>query len=129
MVDIHLISYLALQDTLPANNRIRCALCHKESNIGERGAQRSAVMYIGLGLACIVVCLGLMATTMGLRHNAGYWYIYLSKFLRDRTFPMKYKLQHAVCGNKLLINVSLCSSTGSSYPADPAWPPLPVHAA
>lgn len=72
--------FLPGQDILPANNRIRCALCNKESNIGEQGSKRSAVMYIGLGLACIIVCLGLMATTMGLRHNAGYWYIYLGKF-------------------------------------------------
>jgi len=66
-----------VQDILPTNNRIRCALCNKQSNIGERAGKRSAIMYIALGLTCDIVCLGLMATTMGLRHNAGYWYIYL----------------------------------------------------
>ncbi|XP_003737518.1 type 2 phosphatidylinositol 4,5-bisphosphate 4-phosphatase [Galendromus occidentalis] len=66
-----------IQEILPTNNRIVCALCNRESNIGERGARGTAVMYIGIGLACIIVCVGLMATTMGLRHNAGYWYIYL----------------------------------------------------
>ncbi|XP_022698815.1 type 2 phosphatidylinositol 4,5-bisphosphate 4-phosphatase-like isoform X2 [Varroa jacobsoni] len=64
-----------VQSVLPAK-RLQCPLCRKKSHIGEGSGHRSAACYTGLGLACIVICIAFMATTMGLRHNAGYWYMY-----------------------------------------------------
>lgn len=65
---------VSVLDTAPSSSS-RCRHCGKRSSVGQ--SNKKAIGFITVGTVVVMLVIILMASTLTLKHNSGYWWLYL----------------------------------------------------
>lgn len=65
---------VSVLDTAPSSS-FRCRHCGKRSSVGQ--SNKKAIGFIAVGTVLVMLVVVLMASTLTLKHNSGYWWLYL----------------------------------------------------